>query len=60
MFAGSVWEWVDERQEYYLHLFDVGQPDLDWTNPEVRSAVWDLMRFWLDRGADGFRVIAFM
>lgn len=47
---------MDERQEYYLHLYDAGQPDLNWENPDLRNAIWDLMRFWLDRGVDGFRV----
>ena len=53
---GSAWEWDEETQEYYLHLYLPGQPDLNWENAEVREAVWDLMRFWLDRGTDGFRV----
>lgn len=47
---------MDERQEYYLHLYDAGQPDLNWENPDLRNDIWDLMRFWLDRGVDGFRV----
>lgn len=59
MFDGdSAWEWEPARQQFYLHTFDVGQPDLDWTNPEVREAIKDAMRFWLDRGVDGFRVDA--
>ena len=56
-FGGSVWEWCEERQEYYLHYFAVEQPDLNWELPEVRQAIYDsAMRFWLDRGADGFRI----
>ncbi|KAB5526275.1 glycoside hydrolase superfamily [Coniochaeta sp. 2T2.1] len=56
IFGGSCWEWNDELQEYYLHVFDVSQPDLNWENPAVREAVWDVMRFWLDKGCDGFRM----
>lgn len=59
VFSGqSAWEWESARQQYYLHSFDVGQPDLNWSNPEVRAAIKDVMRFWLDRGVDGFRVDA--
>jgi alpha-glucosidase len=53
---GSVWEYDSNTNEYYLHLFLSKQPDLNWENPEVRQAVWDLMTFWVDRGCDGFRV----
>ncbi|HWT55826.1 MAG TPA: alpha-amylase family glycosyl hydrolase [Candidatus Microsaccharimonas sp.] len=63
LFSGeTVWEWEPARQQFYMHTFDVHQPDLDWTNPEVREAFKDIMRFWLDRGIDGFRVdaISFM
>ena len=55
VFGGSAWERVDDG-EWYLHLFDVSQPDLDWTHPEVRDHMRDVLRFWLDRGAAGFRV----
>ncbi len=55
-FSGSAWEWVPERGQYYLHLFAVGQPDLNWDNPEVRDAVFTMMSWWLDRGVDGFRM----
>ena len=41
--------------EYYLHLFDRKQPDLNWENPDVRAAVAEMLRWWLDRGVDGFR-----
>ncbi|THH10431.1 hypothetical protein EW145_g1337 [Phellinidium pouzarii] len=56
VFQGSAWEWDKATEEYYLHLYLTGQPDLNWENVEVRNAVWDLMRFWLDRGSDGFRM----
>lgn len=55
-FSGSVWEWDDATQEYYLHLFAKGQPDLNWENPKVVAAVHDVIRFWLDKGVDGFRM----
>ncbi|KAJ6472091.1 glycoside hydrolase family 13 protein [Mycena sanguinolenta] len=55
-FQGSVWEYDEKTDEYYLHLFHTKQPDLNWENPQVRDAVWDLMRFWIDRGCDGFRM----
>jgi glycosidase len=53
---GSAWEWDQATEEYYLHLFLSKQPDLNWENPEVRQAVFKMMRFWVDRGCDGFRV----
>ncbi|PYH68892.1 alpha-glucosidase [Aspergillus vadensis CBS 113365] len=55
-FQGSAWEWDEHTQEYYLHLYAVEQPDLNWEHPPVRKAVHDIMRFWLDKGADGFRM----
>jgi alpha-glucosidase len=55
VFGGPVWEQTADGQ-YYLHLFDKSQPDLDWTNPEVLAFFDDVLRFWLDRGVDGFRV----
>lgn len=56
-FAGSTWTWDEETQEYYLHLYDKSQPDLNWENEECRRAIYDsAMRFWLDKGIDGFRV----
>lgn len=54
----SQWEWDDVRGEYYLHSFAKEQPDLNWSNPYVREAMKDAMRFWLDLGVDGFRVDA--
>jgi oligo-1,6-glucosidase len=55
-FNGSVWEWNEPTGEYYLHMFSKKQPDLNWENPALRQAVYQLMRFWLDRGVDGFRM----
>jgi len=55
-FGGSVWEKDDLTGEYYLHLFSKKQPDLNWENPKVRQEVYKLMRFWLDKGIDGFRM----
>jgi alpha-glucosidase len=57
-FGGSAWEWSDQRQQYYYHSFLLEQPDLNWRNAEVRSAMFDVMRFWLRRGVDGFRIDA--
>ena len=53
-FAEKAWEKVDD-EDYYLHLFAKGQPDLNWENPRVREEVKDILRFWLDMGVDGFR-----
>lgn len=59
IFTGhSAWQWEPAREQFYLHSFDVHQPDLNWANPAVRKAIKDAMRFWLDRGVDGFRVDA--
>ena len=55
-FSGSAWKYDEKTAEYYLHLFSVKQPDLNWENPDVRSAVYQMMRWWLDRGVDGFRM----
>jgi oligo-1,6-glucosidase len=55
-FSGPAWTWDAATGEYYLHLFSSGQPDLNWDNPEVRHAVHDMMRWWLRRGIDGFRM----
>jgi oligo-1,6-glucosidase len=55
-FSGPAWEYDERTGEYYLHLFSRKQPDLNWENPEVRRAVYDMMRWWLDRGVDGFRM----
>jgi alpha-glucosidase len=55
-FGGSAWQWDETTQQYYYHAFLKEQPDLNWRNPEVRKAMLDTMRFWLDKGVDGFRV----
>ena len=55
-FSGSTWEFDEASGEYFLHLFSRKQPDLNWEHPAVRSAVYDMMRWWLDRGIDGFRM----
>ena len=55
-FGGPAWEWVPEIQQYYFHHFAVQQPDLNWKNPEVREALYDMIRFWVDKGAAGFRL----
>jgi len=55
-FSGPAWELDEATDEYYLHLFSRKQPDLNWENPEVREAVYAMMRWWLDRGIDGFRM----
>ncbi len=55
-FNGSVWEFNEPTGEYYLHMFSKKQPDLNWENPKLREEVYALMRFWLDRGVDGFRM----
>jgi alpha-glucosidase len=55
-FGGSAWELDEATGQYYYHAFAVEQPDLNWRNREVREAMYDVMRFWLDRGVDGFRV----
>src|SRR5204863_2268908 len=55
-FGGSAWQWDQATQQYYYHAFLPQQPDLNWRNPAVRDAMLDVLRFWLDRGVDGFRV----
>lgn len=55
-FGGSAWQWDAASGQYYYHAFLPQQPDLNWRNPSVRRAMQDVMRFWLDRGVDGFRV----
>ncbi len=54
-FGGNAWEYVEELDEYYLHLFDVTQADLNWENPEVRREVQNIVKFWIEKGARGFR-----
>ncbi len=55
-FSGPAWQLDEPTGEYYLHLFSRKQPDLNWENPQVREAVYAMMRWWLDRGVDGFRM----
>lgn len=55
-FDGSAWTYVPERNQYYLHLFAKQQPDLNWDNPQVRNDIYQMMKFWLDMGVDGFRM----
>jgi oligo-1,6-glucosidase/alpha-glucosidase len=55
-FGGSSWEWDEATGQYYLHAFLKEQPDLNWRNPQLRSAMMDVLRFWFDRGVDGFRI----
>lgn len=54
-FGGNAWEYVEKFDEYYLHLFDVSQPDLNWDNPEVRREVQNVVKFWMGKGVKGFR-----
>lgn len=56
MWGGSAWKYDENTDEYYLHLFAAEQPDLNWENPKVRDAVHDIVRFWLSKGVDGFRM----
>lgn len=56
IFGGSAWHYDETTGQYYLALFLPSQPDLNWTNPDMRDATYDDMRFWLDRGCDGFRI----
>jgi alpha-glucosidase len=58
IFGGSAWEWCDERQQYYLHTFARQQPDLNWENPEVRRALFDIANYWANKGVGGFRIDA--
>ena len=56
IFGGSAWEWDGQRMQYYLHNFLTQQPDLNFHNPDVRTELLDVTRFWLERGVDGFRL----
>ncbi len=56
MIGGSAWEWCEERKQFYLHQFLTFQPDLNWRNPDVQIAMFNYIRFWLDKGVDGFRL----
>ena len=55
-FGGSAWQLDETTGEYYLHLFSKKQPDLNWENPKLRKAVYDMMKFWLNKGVDGLRM----
>jgi alpha-glucosidase len=55
-FGGTAWEWDETTGQYYMHSFLKEQPDLNWRNPEVAAAMFQIMRFWLDKGVDGFRI----
>jgi alpha-glucosidase len=56
VFGGSAWEWDQATRQYYLHSFLKEQPDLNWRNPQVKKAMFEVARFWLERGVDGFRI----
>jgi trehalose-6-phosphate hydrolase len=55
-FGGPAWEYDETTGQYYLHLFDVTQADLNWENPKVREALYEMMHYWLEKGVDGFRL----
>lgn len=55
-FGGSAWQWDKKTEQYYLHLFDVTQADLNWENEEVRAKIYEMMTFWFEKGVDGFRL----
>ena len=54
-FGGSAWKWSEKRKQYYLHLFDVTQADLNWENENMRKKVYEMIKYWLNKGVDGFR-----
>ncbi len=56
VFGGSAWTWSEKRKQYYLHSFTPEQPDLNWRNPDVKKELYNIIRFWLEKGADGFRL----
>ncbi len=55
-FSGTTWKYSEETGQYYLHLFTEKQPDLNWENPKLRQEIYEIMRFWMDMGIDGFRL----
>jgi alpha-glucosidase len=57
-FGGTGWSYCPAREQYYFHTFNENQPDLNWQNPDVRAAIYNVVQFWLDRGVDGFRLDA--
>ncbi|AOM83724.1 glycoside hydrolase family 13 protein [Salisediminibacterium beveridgei] len=58
IFGGSAWEYDDLTDQYFLHVFSKRQPDLNWENPDVREALYDMINWWLEKGVDGFRIDA--
>jgi alpha-glucosidase len=58
IFSGSAWEFDSQTEQYYLHLFSKKQPDLNWENPEVRENLYSMIRWWMEKGIDGFRIDA--
>ena len=58
IFGGSAWTYDEKTEQYYLHLFHEKQPDLNWENSDMRSALYDMINWWLQKGIDGFRVDA--
>ncbi len=56
MFGGSAWKYDESREAYYLHIFSIKQPDLNWDNPDLRKEVYAMVNWWLDKGIDGFRL----
>lgn len=58
IFGGSAWSYNEYTDDYYLHYFASFQPDLNWDNPQVREEIFDIVRFWMDKGVDGWRLDA--
>lgn len=58
IFSGSAWKYDEKTDQYFMHIFSERQPDLNWENPEVRNALYEMVNWWLDKGIDGFRVDA--
>ncbi|RBW68814.1 glycoside hydrolase family 13 protein [Bacillus taeanensis] len=58
IFNGSIWEYDEKTEEYYMHVFSRKQPDLNWENPKVRKDLYEMVNWWLDKGIDGFRIDA--
>jgi alpha-glucosidase len=58
IFSGPAWKYDEETEQYFMHIFSERQPDLNWENPDVRNALYDMVNWWLDKGIDGFRVDA--
>src|SRR3546814_10200866 len=54
--SSDLWEWDERTEQYYYHAFLKEQPDLNWRNPAVQEAMYDVLRFWFARGVDGFRI----